>query len=126
MKPPRDFRILDLINVLAGPFCCHQLAHMGAEVIKVEESETGDPARKLGADPELIEYLFGFKCTSSKRCSAPRRPPRLRAPVCLFADFMWTTRDSWSSARRGVAKAEWTHGKAKPRFVVTSLDPAAW
>ena len=23
---------MDLTNVLAGPFCCHQLAHMGAEV----------------------------------------------------------------------------------------------
>ena len=25
-----------------------------------------------------------------------------------------------------VAKLEWTHGKANPRFVVTSLAPAVW
>lgn len=59
MKPLRDFRILDLTNVLAGPFCCHQLAHMGADVVKVEEPEAGDLARKLGADPELNEGLMG-------------------------------------------------------------------
>ena len=44
----------------------------------------------------------------------------------LFADFLWTTRDSWSSRRRVVAKAEWTGGGPNPRFVVTSLKPREW
>ena len=43
-----------------------------------------------------------------------------------FADFSWSTLESWSGERRVVAKAEWMPGRgANPRFVVTSLSTAA-
>ncbi len=57
--PLKGIRILDLTNVLAGPFCCHQLAHMGADVIKVETPGTGDLARQLGAEPARNADLMG-------------------------------------------------------------------
>jgi crotonobetainyl-CoA:carnitine CoA-transferase CaiB-like acyl-CoA transferase len=59
IQPLHGIRVLDLTNVLAGPFACHQLAHMGADVIKVEARNTGDLARQLGADPELNKAMMG-------------------------------------------------------------------
>jgi crotonobetainyl-CoA:carnitine CoA-transferase CaiB-like acyl-CoA transferase len=52
-------RVIDLTNVLAGPFCAYQLALLGADVIKIETPGSGDLARQLGASRELSARLMG-------------------------------------------------------------------
>ncbi|MBO9670422.1 MAG: CoA transferase [Sphingobium sp.] len=44
-QPLAGLRVLDISQVMAGPFCCMLLGDMGADVIKIEAPHTGDSTR---------------------------------------------------------------------------------
>ncbi len=51
-------KVVDFTRVLAGPFCTMTLADMGAEVIKIERTETGDDSRAFGPYVECESAYF--------------------------------------------------------------------
>lgn len=48
MKALQGMKIVDLTQVLAGPYCTMVLSDMGAEVIKIEKYPNGDDSRQMG------------------------------------------------------------------------------
>jgi crotonobetainyl-CoA:carnitine CoA-transferase CaiB-like acyl-CoA transferase len=48
MLPLEGIKVIELAQNLAGPFCAQILAHLGAEVIKIEKAGGGDDARAWG------------------------------------------------------------------------------
>ena len=69
--PLQGLRVLDLTQVLAGPFCTQVLADLGADVVKVESPETGDMSRQSGpfhpADKEMVDAGYFHSVNRNKR-----------------------------------------------------------
>jgi crotonobetainyl-CoA:carnitine CoA-transferase CaiB-like acyl-CoA transferase len=47
-----DLKVIELADMVAGPFCTKAMADLGAEVIKIEKPGEGDPTRQRGPFPQ--------------------------------------------------------------------------
>ena len=52
-----DLKIVELAEMVAGPFCTKVMADLGAEVVKIEKPRDGDPARQRGPFPHDQPHL---------------------------------------------------------------------
>jgi crotonobetainyl-CoA:carnitine CoA-transferase CaiB-like acyl-CoA transferase len=68
--PLTDLRVLDLTQVLAGPFCTMMLGDLGADVIKVERPGEGDGSRRWGPPFRGGESAYFMQVNRNKRSIA--------------------------------------------------------
>jgi hypothetical protein len=79
-----------------------------------------------------VDYVLGLAKNKRLKAEIAREQEQAAAEYAqtgkaarVFKEFSYQTRESWSRARRVVAKAEHLEKGANPRFVVTSLSPTA-
>ena len=82
--PLEGVRVLDLTNVMAGPYCAMVLGDMGAEVVKVESFE-GDASRRFEPQINGESYCFAVLNRNKKSIAIDLKAPRGKAIVTELA-----------------------------------------
>ncbi|HEU5194995.1 MAG TPA: CoA transferase [Methylomirabilota bacterium] len=118
-------RVLDLSRMLAGPYGSLLLADMGAEVIKVEEPDGGDPMRVMGPpflpDGESAYFLAINRNKKSVALDLTKPAGRdVFLDLAREADVVWENFRPGIMQRLGLPYA--TLAAANPRLVMCSIS----
>jgi formyl-CoA transferase/CoA:oxalate CoA-transferase len=118
-------RVLDLSRMLAGPYGSMLLADMGAEVVKVEEPDGGDPMRVMG--PPFLpggESAYFLSINRNKQSIALdlTRPAGrdVFLDLAAHADVVWENFRPGVMPRLGLGYA--ALAAVNPRLVVCSIS----
>ncbi|MCL3818926.1 CaiB/BaiF CoA transferase family protein [Aeromicrobium wangtongii] len=121
--PLDDLRVVELGQLLAGPFCGQLLGDFGADVIKVEDPARGDPMRQWGREKPHGQSLWWPVVARNKRSvTADLRTERgqdlvrrlLADADVLVENFRPGTLERWGLAPEQL----W---EINPRLVVTRV-----
>jgi succinyl-CoA---D-citramalate CoA-transferase len=75
-RPLEGIRVLELAQVVAGPFCGVLMAEFGADVIKTELPGKGDDLRRLGPTEDGCNYWFALDNRNKKVITLDLRLPK--------------------------------------------------
>jgi crotonobetainyl-CoA:carnitine CoA-transferase CaiB-like acyl-CoA transferase len=119
-------RVLDLSRMLAGPYGTMLLADLGAEVIKIEEPQGGDPMRAMGPPflgPDRESAYFLSINRNKKSVAVDLETPEGREvfhDLCRVADVVWENFRPGVMARLGCAPD--TLRRLNSRLVICSIS----
>ena len=117
----QDIRVIELGQLLAGPFCGQLLGDMGADVIKVEPPGAGDPMREWGQGAEKVnwEVIARNKRSVSANLRIPQGQSLVRQLIAtadvLVENFKPGTLEKWGLGP-AVLQAE------NPRLIIARMS----
>ena len=82
--PLEGVKVLDLTNVMAGPYCSMVLGDMGAQVVKIESSE-GDTSRRFEPQVNGESYCFAVLNRNKQSVALDMKDPRGKEVVLKLA-----------------------------------------
>lgn len=121
MGPLADIRVVELGQLIAGPFCGQLFGDLGATVVKVEPPRTGDPMRQWGAgDPPVWWEVIA---RNKRSVAADLRTPEgqeiarrlIAAADVLIENFRPGTLEKWNLAPADLCAAN-------PRLIVVRIS----
>eukprot|EP01042_Synura_sphagnicola_P033162 gene33162-42606_t len=89
--PLAGIKVLELGTLIAGPFCARMLAEFGADVIKVEAPETGDPLRQWRVLKDGTSLWWSVQARNKKSLTLNMKNPRaqeIALRLALDADII--------------------------------------
>ncbi len=128
-KALSHLKVLELCNLVSGPYCTKLLADLGAEVIKIEQPGIGDKARQRGPFPSdiphpersgLFLYLNTNKSSITLDIGTSKGKDILRQLI-KQADILVEDNPPRVMKELGLTYRELK--KVNPRLVMTSITP---
>jgi crotonobetainyl-CoA:carnitine CoA-transferase CaiB-like acyl-CoA transferase len=74
--PLEGVKVLDLTNVMAGPYCSMVLGDMGAEITKIENFPEGDTSRRFEPQVNGESYCFAVLNRNKRSVALNMKDPR--------------------------------------------------
>jgi formyl-CoA transferase len=120
MGPLSDLKVIEMGQLIAGPFCGQLLGDMGAEVIKLEQPGVGDPMRVWGQGaPVWWEVIARNKLSVSLNLRAPEGQDLARRLIgqadILIENFKPGTLEGWGLAPEALRRAN-------PKLIVARMS----
>jgi crotonobetainyl-CoA:carnitine CoA-transferase CaiB-like acyl-CoA transferase len=127
--PLEGTRVLEVGNLVSAPYAAKLLADLGADVIKIEPPEVGDPARHRGPFPGGVAHpersgLYLYLNANKRGVAIDLTQPRGRAAfdrLVARADLLVHNVHPMEMAAHGLDYADL--GKRHPRLVMASIAP---
>src|ERR1700737_860720 len=89
--PLAGIKVLELGTLIAGPFCSRMLAEFGADVIKVESPDGGDPIRQWRVLKDGTSLWWSVQARNKKSVTLNMKDPRgqeIAKRLALDADLI--------------------------------------
>ena len=119
--PLKGLRVVEMGQLIAGPFCGQLLGDMGAEVVKIEPPGKGDPMREWGRGehPLWWEVIARNKKSASANLRTPEGRDLVRRLIAradiLIENFRPGTLEGWDLAPETLLAAN-------PRLIVVRVS----